>query len=91
MKHHMIKAVKRGLNLLGFQGAINAVAGVKTFLPRIVCFVAVIEGLGVTSHRVMAIDNGILGGEVWLVEIISVDNIRSSKTRLNNQWSIRTN
>lgn len=58
---------------------------------RVVRPVAIVDTFGVALNRVVAIDDWVLAGEVWLVEVVFVLDICPSHPRLDENWRIGTN
>src|SRR4051812_40590249 len=57
-------------------------------LAVIVGFVACVHSLGVASNGELTVNNRVLAGQIWLVEIVRVGDIRAAETRIHDNWSV---
>ena len=60
-------------------------------LAGVVSLVAGVNSLGVALERVLAVNDGVLAGEVGLVEIVGVLDVAAAETRLESERSVRAN
>lgn len=85
---NIVEAVQAGLGLGSTVGAI--LNGLEGLLTGTVGLVAGIHGLGVAAEREVAVNDGVLAGEVGLVEIVGVGDVGGTQTRLEDNRGIRT-
>ena len=93
MEAHVVKTVQGRLLLLLV--AVDTVGvpvqlGLQCLFPVVVRLVACIYRLEVASDREMTVHNGVLAGEVGLVEIVSVGDVGATETWLKGNWGIGT-
>lgn len=93
MEQDVVETVQRGQGLVGGTvGTVGTVGlGLQGLLTGIVGLVAGIDSLGVATKGVVTIDNGVLAGEVRLVEIIGVGEVGGTETGLEDDRSIGAN
>lgn len=90
---HVVESVEWGL---WGRGILNVAVGntvgelLKGLLAGVVCLVASINSLGVAGEREVSVDNWVLRGQVWLVEIVCVLHVRAAKSWLNDDWGVWT-
>jgi len=86
----VVEAVQRGLELV--DGTVGAVlVGLEDLLTSTVGLVAGIDGLGVAAEGVLAVDNGVLAGQVRLVKVVGVGEVGATETGLEDDGGIGTN
>ena len=85
----VVETLQRSLRLV--VGAIGAVLGaLERLLAGFESLVAGINGLGVALQRKVAIDNGVLAGQVRLEEVVGVSDVGTTETRLEDNGGVRT-
>ena len=90
MEQDVVETVQRRQGVVG--GTVGTVGlGLQGLLTGVVGLVAGVDSLGVTTKGVVTIDNGVLAGEVGLVEIIGVGEVGGTETGLEDDRSIRAN
>lgn len=90
VEQDVVETVQRGQGLVG--GTVGTVSlGLQGLLTGVVGLVAGIDSLGVATKGVVTIDNGVLAGEVRLVEIIGVGEVGGTETGLEDDRSIGAN
>ena len=92
---HVVEPVEWGLGVCWFLGLAVAVGvpirkGFESGLSLVVGLVARIHGLGVAPHGEVAVDDGVLAGEVWLVEVVRVLHVTPAESSLDDHWRIGT-
>lgn len=89
VEEDVVEAVQRGLSLLG--GTVGTVlVGLQDLLAGIEALVAGVNGLSVAAQGEVAVNNGVLAGEVGLVEVVGVGEVRGTETGLENNGGIGT-
>lgn len=95
VESHVVKSIEWGLADLLLCDTISigvAVGlGVQCGLTLVVCLVTSINGLGVALDGEVTIDDRVLAGQVWLVKVICVLHVTSTKSLLHHNWRIRAN
>jgi hypothetical protein len=90
MEKDVVEAVERGLGLIG--DTIGAVGlSLEGLFASIVGLVAGIDSLGVALEGVVAVDNGVLAGQVGLVEVVGVGEVGGTETGIEDNRGIRSN
>lgn len=88
----IVKAVQRSL---GFIMGHTVGSVLSLFLQRLLAsgvgLVASINSLSVALKGVLTVNNGVFAGEIRLVEIVGVGDVRATKTGLKDNRGIRTN
>lgn len=90
VEQDVIEAVQRGQGLVdGAVGAIGTIGQcLEGLFTGIVGLVAGIDSLGVAAEGVVTIDNGVLAGQIGLVEVVGVSDVRSTETSLEDDRGI---
>jgi hypothetical protein len=88
---HVVELVHGRLEL-----GVNTVAvgvtvclALENLLAGVVCLVAGVNGLGVALQGVVAVNDGVLAGQVGLVEVVGVLDVGTTETGLECERSVR--
>ena len=60
-------------------------------LAVVICLVASIYSFSIASDGEMAIDDRILAGQIWLIEVVGMDNIAATETWIHDNGSVWAN
>lgn len=78
-------------SLLSLSSSVSVKLCVQGLLSGVVGLVASVNGLSVAADGVVTIDVWVLGGQVWLVEVVGVLHVRTSLSWLEDELSIWAN
>lgn len=86
----VVETVERGLRVV-LLNAIGAISSLEGLLASVVGLVAGIDGLSVALEGEVAIDDGVLAGQVGLEEVVGVSEVASTETGLEDNGGVRAN
>lgn len=92
MEAHVVELV-HGCLLVGVDAVAVGVAvqlGLESLLAGVVGLVASVDRLGVALQGVLAVNNGVLAGQVGLVEIVGVLDVAAPEAGLESERSVGT-
>ena len=90
---HVVESVDWGLwgrSILNVAVGNTVGSLLKGLLASVVGLVASINSLSIAGEREVSVDNWVLGGQVWLVEIVCVLHIGTTESWLNHNWGVWT-
>ena len=90
---HVVEAVERSLGRKTLSSTVPVGVAIGTALQQLltlaVCPIGGIEGLGVAAVGVVAVNDGVFGGQIRLIEVIGVLHVGATQTGLNDDGGVR--